>query len=205
MPSLRVPACPGATSITYNKSVPARDAFPRTTVSLCHAPTHLHVNLTAHDEEHFFFDPAQRTNGDIWQYEVMEAFIARGAGDPQTYLEFEVSPANVTYQAVVYNPTKARRAGAPFDHFFVADPAGDGFAAATRLDRPAREWTSAARIPLGLWNVDAGQGAGTQWRMNFFRTVVGPDDFPAQRLGAWSAPDTPSFHVTPFFGHVTFI
>ena len=135
----------------------------------------------------------------------MEAFIYHGTNDPSTYLEFEVAPNNVTYNAFVYNPSKVRAPGAPFDHFFITDPEVDSLTANTTLDMTAQTWVSDVQIPLGLFDVDNGTAAGTQWRMNFFRTVVSPDTFPNQTLGGWSPPDTASFHITPYFGDVTFV
>lgn len=133
----------------------------------------------------------------------METFIYRGTNDPQTYLEFEIAPNNVTFQAFIYNPSKVsfmipcyrifsltsakvRAAGAPFDTFFVATPLVDGLTAVTTVDTPKRLWVSSARIPLGFFNVDDGQAKGTQWRMNFFRIITAPSTFPDQWYGAWS-------------------
>ncbi len=58
------------------------------------------------------------------QYEVMEAFIYHGTNDPQTYLEFEINPNNVTFQAFIHNPSKVRAAGAAFDTAFWQISAG---------------------------------------------------------------------------------
>jgi hypothetical protein len=199
-----VPSCPKTGSITYSKSVPDKQDFPPTKVDLCYTDTSIEITFTAEHETNFYFNASQGTNGDIWQYEVMEAFIYHGTNDPQTYLEFEVNPNNVTYQAFVYNPTKVRAAGAPFDHFFITQPLVDGLTAKTTVDKAAEKWVSSASIPLALFNVDAGKAKGTDWRMNFFRTVVSPDTFPTQFLGAWSVPDKASFHITPLFGNVHF-
>ncbi|KAI9150207.1 Extracellular protein [Paramyrothecium foliicola] len=205
VPSLEVPACPRKGTISYSKSVPALAPFPLTKADVCYTDTSIAITFTAYEEKNFYFDPSQGTNDDIWAYEVMEAFIHRGTEDPQTYFEFEVNPNNVTYQAFVYNPSKVRTPGAPFDHLFVSNPAADGFSATTKLNRKAKTWISNVKIPLGLFNVDVGKAKGTKWRFNFFRTVTGPDTFPEQELGAWSVPDEASFHKTPFFGHVKFV
>lgn len=205
VPCLRVPSCPKTASVTYNKSVPDKTDFPTTQVDLCYTNSAIKITFTAKEETNFYFNASQGTNDAIWQYEVMEAFIYQGTNDPQTYLEFEVSPNNVTFQAFIYNPTKVRAAGAPFDTFFITQPLVDGLTANTTLDRPGKTWVSAASIPLGLFNVDEGKAKGTKWRMNFFRTVVSPTTFPNQTLGAWSPPDQASFHMTPFFGHVQFV
>lgn len=206
VPSLKVPACPARGTIQYNKTVPDKAAFPLTQVDACYDNTSLALTFTAYHETSFYYNASLGTNDAIYNYEVMEAFISRGTGDPQTYLEFEVAPNNVTYNAFVYNPSKVRAPGAIFDHFFITDPQTDGLVATTALDRAAEKWTSNVHIPLGLFNVDDGCARGTKWRMNFFRTVVSPQTFPNQLLGGWSPPtDAPSFHETPYFGNVVFV
>ncbi|KOS21732.1 hypothetical protein ESCO_001503 [Escovopsis weberi] len=205
VPSVNVPKCPHVGTVTYSKSVPDLQPFPPTQVSLCYTDKSIVIDFVARGETNFFFNASQGTNDDIWEYEVMEAFIYKGTDDPQTYLEFEVNPNNVTYQAFVYNPSKVRAAGAPFDHFFVSDPPADGFSAETTLDRRAHTWQSKVQIPLGLFNVDAGRACGTQWRMNFFRTTVSPETYPDQGLGAWSPPSQANFHMTPYMGRVNFV
>lgn len=203
--SVDVPACPDTGSVSYSKSVPELTDFPLTQVDLCYTDTAIAITFTAYNETDFYFDPSQGTNGDIWEYEVMEAFIYKGTDDPQMYFEYEVSPNNVTYQAFVYNPTEVRAPDAPFDHMFVSDPAADGFTAETTLDKPGETWVSDVKIPLAMFNVHDGEAKGTEWRMNFFRTITNPDMYPDQELGAWSPPDEASFHITKFLGHVKFV
>lgn len=200
---LRVPRCPRTATAKFDKTVPDRCDFPRTHVDLCYDDDSLHMTFKAFEEEHFHFNPDHGTNDDIFEYAVMEAFIHRGDNDPQTYLEYQVSPNNVTYQAFVYNPSKVREDGAAFDHFYVLDPAADGFTASTELNRDRGTWVSDVVIPLGLFNVD--KPRGTTWRMNFFRIVTSPETFPEQTLGAWKTPDAANFHKTPFFGKLVFV
>ncbi|RFU72762.1 hypothetical protein TARUN_9495 [Trichoderma arundinaceum] len=205
LPSVNVPSCPSIGTISYSKSVPDLTPFPLTQVNLCYTDQSLKLTFIAFDEINYFFNASQGTNDDIYEFEVMEAFIYKGTEDPQTYVELEVNPNNVTFQSFIYNPLKDATAGGPFDNFFIADPAGDGFSALTVLNKPANTWESTITVPLGIFNVNVGQAKGTSWRMNFFRTVVSPEIFPNQILGAWSPPDQPSFHITKFFGYVDFI
>ncbi|KAI7785883.1 domon-like type 9 carbohydrate-binding module domain [Diaporthe eres] len=204
-PALEVPACPTLGTVSYNTSVPDAGAFPLTQVDLCYDDSSIHIKFTAFEEKDFYYNQSLTTNEEIYNYEVMEAFIHRGTCDPQTYLEFEVAPNNVTFQAFIYNPSKVREAGAAFDHFYITDLAADGIYASTTLDYADELWVSKVQIPLGLFNVDNGTAQGTEWRMNFFRTVTGPSTFPNQSYGSWSPPDKVNFHMTPFFGDVTFI
>ncbi|KAJ7628866.1 hypothetical protein FB45DRAFT_794799 [Roridomyces roridus] len=208
VPSLNVPACPKKGSVSYDKSVPDLGAFPLTEVDVCYDETAIHITFTAHNETNFFVNPNYTTNDPIYQYTAMETFIYRGTNDPKTYLEFEIAPNNVTFQAFIYNPSKVRAADAVFDTFYVATPIEDGLTAVTTVDKAKHLWTSSARIPLGLFNVDDGQAKGTQWRMNFFRIITAPSTFPDQFYGAWSpTPGSPgaNFHQTPEFGHITFV
>ncbi|MCJ1447104.1 MAG: hypothetical protein MMC23_007613 [Stictis urceolatum] len=205
VPSLNVPACPSKGTIQYSKSVPNLTAFPLTQVDLCYDNQAIRINFTAFQETNFYYNSSLKTNDPIYEYEVMEAFIYKGTNDPKTYLEFEVAPNNVTFNAFIYNPSKVRATGAPFDTFFIQTPVFDGLTAKTTLNKPKKTWVSSVRVPLGLFDVDDGQAKGTQWRMNFFRTVVDPKTFPKQLLGAWSPPDAPSFHKTPFFGNINFV
>ncbi|KAI1762750.1 hypothetical protein GGR53DRAFT_500236 [Hypoxylon sp. FL1150] len=206
VPSLDAPACSaGKGTVTYNKAMPDPKDFPPTQVDVCYDDTSIHLIFTALEETNFFYNDTLSTNDPIWEYEVMEAFIYRGTNDPQSYLEFEVSPNNVTFQAWIYNPSKVRAAGAPWDTSYLTDPLTDGLTAETTLDRAAGTWVSSATVPLGLFNVDAGEAKGTAWRMNFFRTVESNSTFPNQLLGAWSPTNASNFHMTPFFGNVNFV
>ncbi|KAJ1959755.1 hypothetical protein GGI12_004169 [Dipsacomyces acuminosporus] len=201
---LSIPACPSTASIQFNVGIPdLNPSCPLTQVDLCYSPTALQINFTAHNETNFYFDPKQGTNGDIWAYEVMEAFIQKGSADPQTYFEYEVNPNNITYNSFIYNPSGKRTPGTPFDHAFISDPFGDGFKVNTVLDKPNKLWRSFSTIPLALFNGETPQG--TTWRMNFFRTVTSPSTYPAQQLCGWKNTDMLNFHVTSAFGTVTFI
>ncbi|KAJ2198617.1 hypothetical protein IW144_001827, partial [Coemansia sp. RSA 522] len=150
---VKVPACPSTTSFTFNTGIPAVDpSCPLTEVQMCYTPTQLKLAFTAYNETEFYYDASQTTNGDIWEYEVVEAFIYKGADDPQTYFEYEVNANNVTYNAFVYNPSRVRKEGAPFDHAFVMDPFGDGFEVDTRVNKKAQLWHTRSVIPLALFN-----------------------------------------------------
>lgn len=98
LPSLDIPACPSKGYLSYNLTSPDRVAFPDTAVEICYDDSVLHVDFFAYNETSFYYNPNYTTNGDIFNYEVMEVFIAKGTSDPQTYLEFEVAPNNVTFQ-----------------------------------------------------------------------------------------------------------
>lgn len=205
VPSLQVPACPQLGTIKYSRSVPNLTDFPLTQVDLCYDDNFIQVAFTAFNETNFYYNETQTTNDPIWQYEVMEGFFSRCTSDPQTYLELEVSPNNVTFQAFIYNPSRVRAKDAPIDTMYLSYPLADGLVATTSLVRDQEMWISGVQIPLGLFNVDEGKAKGEKWRMNFFRTATSPDMFPDQLLGAWSPTNESNFHMTPFFGNVEFV
>ena len=205
-PTLHVPSCKSSKTghISYANSAPPGSDFPTTHVDLCYSDTDIQIAFTARDEESFFFNASQKTNDFIFFYEVMEVFMATGLGDPSTYFELDISPNNVTFTTMVYNPSKNLTTGAPYDHFVIPAPIADGITAKTQLDKPGHVWRSQVNIPLALFNVEKGQAKGSAWRMNFFRTVTNSTYFPKQLFGAWNPPDTNNLHNTPYFGKVYF-
>lgn len=98
LPSLDIPACPSKAYLSYDLSSPDQVAFPNTAVGLCYDDNSLLIDFLAYNETSFFYNSTYTTNGDIYNYEVMEVFIARGTSAPKTYFEFEVAPNNVTFQ-----------------------------------------------------------------------------------------------------------
>lgn len=106
-PPLEVPACPSVGTVTYNTSVPGQGPFPRTQVDLCYDDSSIQIKFTAFEEKDFYCmcnqfplllarptaldsqapvdtaDPqvtdnqSLTTNGEIYNYEVMEAFVVR--------------------------------------------------------------------------------------------------------------------------------
>lgn len=206
VPSLAVPKCstPARADITYNTALDG-SPFPETNVKLCWTNDRLWIWFTALNETSFTFDPAHKTNDPLYEYTVMEAFISAGTSAPQTYLELEISPNNVTYTAMIYNPSKRRAPGTPFDHFFINEPLQDGFVAQTAVQREEHSWDSRVSVPLGLFNVDENKVKGTRWRMNFFRTVM-TGNGPEQRFGAWRlSSQKDNFHVTDVFGEIELV
>ncbi|KUI64172.1 hypothetical protein VM1G_12076 [Cytospora mali] len=59
-------------------TVPTLAASPsiKTKVSLCYGKSFIHIRFTALGEENFYYNSSISTNGEIYNYEVMEAFIS---------------------------------------------------------------------------------------------------------------------------------
>ncbi|KAI9345223.1 hypothetical protein BDR26DRAFT_835218 [Obelidium mucronatum] len=172
------------------------------TVSICYTDNAIKLNFLNTKEPYYAVNPAYGHNDNIWEQTVAEAFIVNVPSfdvDPTTYLEFEVSPTNQTYSAFIYNPSKVRTPGTPFDHFFIAArtaaaPVSTESPAATTTNKAQKTWTSDVSLPLALFNVN--RPAGTVWRANFFRTTFDGKD---QTYGAWNAPNVISFPPSSMF------
>ncbi|KAJ2852267.1 hypothetical protein IWW36_000410 [Coemansia brasiliensis] len=201
--TIQVPACPDTSSVSFTTSVPNGDPCPKTQVDICYTDKSLKLLFTASNETNFYYNPSHQTNDNIWAYEAMEAFISKGLEDPQTYLEYEVSPNNQTFNAFIYNPSRESLPGQPMDHAYISSPFSDGFQVNTQIDKPSSQWKTESTIPLALFNGE--HPKSSVWRMNFFRTITGPDIFPKQKLCAWRNPGKANFHITPVFGVLSFV
>lgn len=91
VPSLKVPACPSKATASWNTAMPDPTPFPRTHVDLCYDSTNIHLTFNALDEVNFFYNSSYKTNDNIYEYEVMEAFLYHGTNDPSTYMVWSLS------------------------------------------------------------------------------------------------------------------
>jgi len=98
LPSLTVPHCDaGTATVTINKRLGTLAAdFPEATVHSCYTDKSLELTFMAQGEKSYLVDDSYANNDPIWEWTVLEAFIAIGDHDPTEYLEFEVAPNNVS-------------------------------------------------------------------------------------------------------------
>jgi hypothetical protein len=132
-------------------------------------------------------------DADLWTEDVVELFIAPGAGTPARYFEVEVNPLGVLFDARTVNPHGDRRE-------WSVDRSWDcaGLAARVAIDRVAELWHTEISLP---WRELADGGAlPALWRANFFR--IDRPRGAAAEFSAWSptcaAP--PDFHRPARFG-----
>jgi hypothetical protein len=127
----------------------------------------------------------------LWQEDVVEVFLAPGAGQPVHYHEFEVNPLGALFDAAVHNPDSRR----------------ETLRVDASWDCPGVRWT-ASLTPSGWWAALELPWAGlltdaprpTVWRGNFFRI-----DRPAEgaaEFSCWSSTHTrpADFHRPASFG-----
>lgn len=65
----------------------------------------------------------------------------------------------MTFNAWIYNPSKVRAAGYPFNGAYITDAIEDGIVGQTTLDRSMHTWVSDVKIPLAHFSVDQPQGS----------------------------------------------
>lgn len=141
----------------------------------------LHVRFDCVDR-HAWGTLAQRDDP-LWQEEAVEVFLAPGEADPVDYLEFEVSPRGVLFDARIHNPTSLRadlRADVAWDCPGIRWEAGSG--------TERQDWWAVLVLPWrGL--LDREGPPPPVWRANFYRIerprIERPEDGPAE-FSAWS-------------------
>jgi hypothetical protein len=123
----------------------------------------------------------------LWDRDVVEAFIATDPENPGRYAEFEVAPTNERLDLLI--PSRGRR-----DLEWTSQ-----FESAVKVDQKTKGWVCELRIPLTALS-NAKPARGTRWRMNLFRCDR------ANSAGlAWSPSLSGTFHVPERFGTLEFV
>jgi len=169
LPRWRVPLVSSAWSWDAVPPLPplvrAEDGTPAeqaTTVRVAWDEAALYVRFDCADRH--AWGTLTRRDDPLWQEEVVEVFLARGEADPVDYLEFEVSPKGVLFDAQIHNPTSLRadlHADPSWDCPGIRWEAGEG---AERQD-----WWAVLSLPWsGLLAGNEGPPPRV-WRANFYR------------------------------------
>ena len=123
----------------------------------------------------------------LWKWNVAEVFIGSDFHDIKRYKEFEVSPQNEWVDLDINLNKPHHEDGWLWN---------SGFAHATRVDQANHIWYAAMRIPFAALSAVV-PAAGTEFRVNFFRTEGPPDD--ATEI-MWQPTMSNTFHVPERFG-----
>jgi hypothetical protein len=140
--------------------------------------------------EELYLNPAPHTVGEtneLWKWDVAEIFIGSDFQNIRRYKEFEVSPQGEWIDLDI---------DLALPHHEVGWTWNSGFKVAARIDRKARTWYGAMRIPFSALDQRA-PAAGNIFRVNLFRSQGPPD---RQHSLAWKAPMTETFHTPERFG-----
>lgn len=147
------------------------------------------TKLTVFDPPQFerkrFSEEGQGVN--LWDRDVVEAFIAADTENIHRYAEFEVAPTNERLDLMILGQGKK-------------DFAWESkFESAVRVDRQAKVWNCEMRIPLSALS-EVKPSSGARWRLNFFRCDR------ANHAGlAWNPPLSGTFHQPERFGVLEFV
>lgn len=131
----------------------------------------------------------------IYDEEVVEVFLAPGAEVPRRYVEIEVSPDGVLFDAVVDNPNNTRAA-------MSVDVAWScpGIRWYTERDDSAGRWSAIIVLPRVAVAAACGGEPGPTWRGNFYRIERPRDSTPEFSCWSPTRTDPADFHRPAAFG-----
>jgi hypothetical protein len=131
-------------------------------------------------------DTLHETN-QLWNWDVAEVFIGSDFENIQHYKEFEISPQGEWIDLDIHLEKPHHEQGWIWN---------SGFQVVSRVDRKAKVWYGAMRIPLAALD-DPSPAAGNMFRINLFRSQGPPSH---QEQITWQPPMSHSFHVPDRFG-----
>ena len=166
--------------------------------------TGLYIGFLVHDKK--LHSPFTARDQELWKADVVEVYLDPG-NDGKNYIELQVSPNNVVFDALFKSHRKphhtvARKWNMPGIQTAVSKGPLPG-----RATQPRTGWTVEIKIP---WTDMAAAGGAkpalkTKWRANFFR-IEHPKGI--SRMASWSSvsDDTsPDFHNLNRAGHLVFV
>jgi hypothetical protein len=174
-----------------------------TTVRLLWDDACLYAAFAVRDED------IRATHGErddpLWQEEVVELFLDPW-GAERVYLEIEVSPRNVVFDALVVNrtaPGERRR-----DLSALVAWTCEGLRTAVRVDgvvnggAVSRGWDVEIALPLRQLAARSAPAPGVEWRWNAYRVDRSAR---GDELQAFSPTGRADFHVPERFGRLAFV
>lgn len=141
-----------------------------------------------YDELYLKPNPTTTTEtNELWNWDVAEVFIGSDFKDLRRYKEFEISPQGewIDLDVDLHKP-----------HHEDGWVWNSGFQVAARIDRQAKIWYGAMRIPFPAIAA-APPTPGMQFRMNLFRGQGPPSKWTSI---TWQPPLTATFHTPERFG-----
>ena len=128
----------------------------------------------------------------LWNWDVAELFIGSDFQNIRRYKEFEVSPQGEWIDLDINLDLPNHEVGWTWN---------SGFLVAARIDRKAKIWYGAMRIPFAALD-QREPTVGNMFRANLFRSQGPPD---RQTSVAWKAPMSDTFHTPERFGQLELV
>ena len=191
----------GARRINFDEAGFSRKKHPeaRTIVASRWTRQYLYLAFWCHYQNLNIYegeDPAQE-RWQLWERDVVEAFINPTPDRPSHYYEFEVAPNNQWLDLEIDLAQQP----------FISEKWDSGFLHETRIDAQRHVWTVEMRIPIASMTAAAAQPMA-EWRVNFYRCDGIGSDTPSRMLSWGALPlnlSENSFHQPDSFGTLRFI
>jgi len=181
-----------AKAVSFWQDWQGKNADPerQTSVRVLWTSKILYLRFECRYRELFFFEDSD-ANGrrdQLWDRDVVEAFLQPDSSMPRYYREFEVSPNGMWVDLDIF--PEGRR------------DLESGLQRSVWLDREHHVWHAELAIPMRA--LIANFESAAEWRVNFFR-VEGSRE--PRFYSAWRATKTPqpNFHVPSAFGRMRFL
>lgn len=163
----------------------------RTEVRACWSSAYLHIRYECSDS--FARSTFTKRDEPLYEQDVVELFIDE-AGDGRRYIELEISPHNVVFDALISHDGEYRVTETDLTWQL------DGLESSVEpLDESKRVYT--IHIPIG--NFQRKIEPGLSWRVNFYR--IDEDRDGVREYQAWQATKAVNFHLPRQFGRLVFI
>lgn len=183
-----------------NSGNPVADSALMTSVKTCYTDDYLYVAFVCNDPD--IWSNFTQRDEHLWEEEVVEVFLDTDA-EENTYVEIEVSPANVLFDSYIVDPVNIDVAAtAQFDLAAIKTAVSVEGTLNKRDDRDTR-WTTEISIPIAEVLHDGAEftPGSTVWRINFYRGNADAGMAPVNY--AWS-PTGARFHKPELFGRLKF-
>jgi hypothetical protein len=173
-----------------------------TEVKLCWDDRYLYLAFTAIDTD--IWGTMRNRDDPIYEEEVVETFLS-SSGDPTRYYEFEWSPHNTVFDAVIHCPNEwGDRSTMTADTAWNCSGLLSAVQVVGTIDRRDdldQQWTVEVALPFA----EIGRNGrpptdGDRWRANFYRI----DRADKGESSGWSPTLKHDFHVPARFGTIVF-
>ncbi|WP_245600211.1 carbohydrate-binding family 9-like protein [Paenibacillus harenae] len=159
-----------------------------TQVQCCWSPERFYVRFVCRDT--YAVSKFENRDDPLYEQDVVELFIDE-EGDGRKYLELEVSPRNVVFDAWIEHDGRERVTGLDKEWNL------EGLRTGVRLIEPdCREYL----ISIPAAHFEAPLAPGVQWRANFYR--IDEDESGMREYQAWRPTGKINFHMPSRFGTV---
>lgn len=162
-----------------------------TLVKACWTTESLRIQFQCEDDHHVA--TMDQRDDPLYDEDVVEVFLDE-SGTGKSYLEFEISPRNVVFDAFIENDLLGS---------YQANVAWNAEGLQTTIahvDDGSLSWTCELSIPFSNFNQPPIMG--TEWRWNLYR--IDDDKQGERHYWAWSPTGAINYHVPQRFGTLVF-